>query len=167
MKYTATVDDSDFTIDIDHPGEVVVEGEALKVDLKAIDGQLYSLLLGDQSFELYVERSAGMYYVLINGDRYAVQVEDARLARLKAMSQAEHETHGSVTVLAPMPGLVVRLMVAPGDSVTEGQGVAILEAMKMENEIRTPRTGVVRAVHVQAGQTVNQGDALLLVGDAE
>lgn len=167
MKYTATVDDNDFTIDVDHPGEVVVDGEALKVDLKAIDGQLYSLLLGDRSFELYVERAAGEYFVLINGDRYAVQVQDARLARLKAMSQAEHETHGSATVLAPMPGLVVRLMVTPGDAVTEGQGVAILEAMKMENEIRAPRTGVVRAVHVQGGQTVNQGDALLVVGDAD
>jgi biotin carboxyl carrier protein len=167
MKYTATVDERDFTIDVDHPGEVVVDGTLERVDLKAIDGQLYSLLVGDHSYELIVERHQGVYYVLINGDRYPVTVEDARLAQLKAMGRAEHASHGTAVVLAPMPGLVVRLMVVAGDSVAEGQGVAILEAMKMENEIRAPRAGVVKALHVQAGRTVNQGDSLLVVGDAE
>jgi pyruvate carboxylase subunit B len=167
MKYTATVDDQDFTIDVDHPGEVVVDGEASAVDLRAIDGQLYSLLVGQESHEVYVEREAGVYYVLIEGDRYPVVVEDERLARLKAMSRAEHQSHGTAVVAAPMPGLVVRLTAAVGDSVAEGQGLVILEAMKMENEIRAPRAGIVRALHAVAGQTVNQGDQLLVIGDAE
>jgi biotin carboxyl carrier protein len=83
------------------------------------------------------------------------------------MGSQAHETHGTAVVLAPMPGLVMRVLVTPGEAVLEGQGVAILEAMKMENEIRAPRPGVVKAVHVMAGKAVNQGDALLVVGDAE
>ena len=167
MKYIATVDERDFTIDVDQPDEVVVDGEPVPVNLKAIDGQLYSLILGNQSHEVFVERREGIYYVLIAGDRYAVDVGDARLKQLKAMGSQPHEAHGTTVVMAPMPGLVMRVLVAPGEAVLEGQSVAILEAMKMENEIRAPRSGIVRALHVAAGKAVNQGDALLVVGDAE
>jgi biotin carboxyl carrier protein len=167
VKYIASVDERDFTIDVDHPGEVVVDGEDLAVDLKPIDGQLYSLLLGARSVEVYVERLEGVYYVLLDGDRYAVEVEDARLKTLKAMGRAEHETHGTATVLSPMPGLVVRVLVALGEAVAEGQGLVILEAMKMENEIRSPRGGQVKALHVAPGRTVNQGEALVVIGDAD
>jgi biotin carboxyl carrier protein len=168
MKYIATVDGRDFTIDVDRAGEAVVDGAALSVDLQPIDGQqLYSVLVDRASFDLHVERRAGVYYILIEGDRYAVDVEDARLKQLKAMGRQEHAVHGSATVAAPMPGLVVRVMVAVGDTVAENQGVAILEAMKMENEIRSPRAGVVKTVQAVAGNTVNQGDALLVVGDGD
>jgi biotin carboxyl carrier protein len=167
VKYIATVDSRDFTIDVDQAHEVVVDGATLPVNLKAIDGQLYSLLLGNRSHEVFVERSQGIYYVLIAGDRYAVDVEDAHLKHVKVVGSQAHETHGTTVVLAPMPGLVMRVLVTPGEAVLEGQGVVILEAMKMENEIRAPRTGVVQTVHVVGGKAVNQGDALLVVGDAE
>jgi biotin carboxyl carrier protein len=108
-----------------------------------------------------------MYYVLVAGDRYAVDVQDARLKQVKAMGSQPHESHGSMVVMAPMPGLVMRVLVQSGEAVLEGQPVAILEAMKMENEIRAPRPGLVKVVHVTAGKAVNQGDALLVVGDAE
>lgn len=167
MKYSASVDGRDFVIDLDHPGEITVDGEREEVNLRPIDGGLYSLLLGTGSFEVYVERREGTYYIIIEGDRYAVEVDDARIKQLRAMSRQEHEVHGTLSVLAPMPGLVVRVLVAAGEEVLEGQGVAILEAMKMENEIRSPRTGIVQTVLVHPGKTVNQGDALLVVGDAE
>ena len=167
MKYIATVDGRDFAIDVEEPGAVEVDDEALAVDLRPIDGQqLYSLLLGPKSYELYVERREGVYYILLDGDRYAVEVEDARLKQVKTMSRQEHEVHGQATVAAPMPGLVVRVLVAPGDAVAEGQGLAILEAMKMENEIRAPRPGVITSVQVEPGRAVNLGDVLMTVGDA-
>jgi len=167
VKYIASVDHHDFTIDVDRAGELTVDGAVERVDLRPIDGHLYSLLLGTQSYEVYVERREGTYYVIIQGDRYAVEVEDARLKQLKAMSRQEHAVHGTATVIAPMPGLVVRVMVEAGEEVMEGQGVAILEAMKMENEIRSPRAGIIQSVLVSGGKTVNQGDALVVVGDVE
>jgi biotin carboxyl carrier protein len=137
------------------------------VDLRRIDGQRFSLLLDSISYEIHVERHEGTYYVMLEGDRYAVEVADARLKHVREMGLQEHALHGLATVLAPMPGLVVRLLVTPGAEVVEGQGVAILEAMKMENEIRAPRAGVVKAVHVHGGMAVNQGDTLVVVGDAD
>jgi len=168
MKYIATVDGRDFTIDVDRPGEVVLDDQAHAVDLRSIDGnQLYSLILGNQSIELFVERREGRTFVLIAGDRYAVDVEDAHLKQLKAMGSQLHEEHGTVSVVAPMPGLVVRVMVEAGQAVAANQGLVLLEAMKMENEIRSPRDGVVKSVRAQPGATVSLGDLLVVVGAPE
>jgi len=167
MKYIATVESRDFVIDVDRPIEVTVDGADHGVSLRSIDGaHLYSLLLDNVSYELFVERREGIYYVLIGGDRYAVDVEQERIRRLKAMGGQRHEEHGTANVLAPMPGMVVKVMVEPGDSVTIEQGLVILEAMKMENEIRSPRPGVVKTVSVVPGATVNKDDPLVVVVEA-
>ena len=168
MKYVTTVDGTDFAVEIEHAGEVTLEGQPYAIDLRPIDNQyLYSLIIGHQSYDLFVERRSGQYLVLIEGDRYLVDVEDAHLKQLKAMGGQRHEEHGTVTVSAPMPGLVVKLLVAVGDRVEAGDGLVILEAMKMENELRSPRPGVIKSIQARAAQTVNLGDVLLVVGDEE
>jgi len=164
MKYVATVDGHDLTIDIDRAGEVVVDGAASTADLRVIAGtQLYSLILDNRSFEVFVERRGGVYHVMIGGDLFAVDVEDARLRQLKAMGGQAHAQDDTATVIAPMPGLVIKVLVEPGEAVSEDQGLLILEAMKMENEIRSPCAGVVRSLAARAGQTVNLGDVLAVV----
>ncbi len=168
MKYGASVNGREFTIDIDRAGEVTVDdvehGTVHAVDLRAIGGtQLYSLILDNHSYEVFVERRAGVYYVMIKGDLFAVDVEQARLRQLKAMGGQPHAEHDAGTITAPMPGLVVRVLVETGQAVEADQGLLILEAMKMENEIRSPRAGVVRSLSVVAGQTVNLGDLLTVV----
>ena len=166
MKYVATVNGRDLEIDLDHPGEIDVDGVRHAVDLRLVDGVgLYSLILDNASFEVFVERTQGLYTVLLNGDRYVVDVEDARLKYLKTMGGQQHEEHSQVQVNAPMPGMVVKVLVAAGDTVVRDQGLLILEAMKMENEIRSPRPGVVRSVHVEPGRTVVSGDVLATIGD--
>lgn len=164
MKYKATVDGTDFTLDVEGAGEIVVDGERYEVDLRTIDGvHLYSLIIDRRSYELHVDRNEGLYTVIVDGNRYPVDVGDARLKELIAMSQRISEDSGSATVDAPMPGLVVKVLVAVGDTVEEDQGLVILEAMKMENEIRSPVAGVVRQVGATAGQAVNLGDLLAVV----
>ncbi len=168
MTYAATVDGRDFVLEIDGSGSVTVDGESFDVDLRPIDDEnLYSLILDNESFELFVERRQGVYYVLVQGDQYAVEVEDARLKKLRDMSSEAKEASGAAVVTAPMPGLVVRVLVEPGERVTQDTGLLILEAMKMENEIRAPREGVVNAINVTDGQTVNPGETLAVIGDGQ
>jgi biotin carboxyl carrier protein len=168
MTYAATVDGKDFLLDIDGSGVVTVDGRGFAVDLRPIDDEhLYSLILDNESFELFVERREGVYYVLLEGDQYAVDVEDARLKQLRAMGDEGSEEDGAAVVVAPMPGLVVRVLVEPGQAVAEDQGLLILEAMKMENEIRTPRAGVVKVLNISDGQTVNPGETLAVVGEPD
>lgn len=164
MTYAATVEGKDFLIDVDRSGRVVVDEKAHEVDLRPIDDEhLYSLLLDNESYELFVERRRGVYYVLVRGDRYAVEVEDARLKQLRAVGEDAREESGASSVTAPMPGLVVRVLVEPGAEVALGDGLLILEAMKMENEIRSPRGGVVKVLNVADGQTVNPGEVLAVI----
>ncbi|MEO8083981.1 MAG: biotin/lipoyl-containing protein [Ardenticatenales bacterium] len=168
MKYKATVDQRDFTLDVDRPGELIVDGENVSVDLMSIDGEnLYSLLVDGVSYDLHVERREGLYTVIIEGDRYTVDVGDAHLKELIAMSRRGHEEHGGAVIKAPMPGLVVKVLVAPGDAVAADQPVAILEAMKMENELRNPAVGIVKQVNIVPGQTVNMDDVLIVVAPPE
>ncbi|MFQ5858160.1 MAG: biotin/lipoyl-containing protein, partial [Anaerolineae bacterium] len=139
MKYVATIDGQDFIIGIDRDGRVSVGDAAVDIDLESIDGRsLFSLILNGASYEVFVERHEDRYYVTIEGDRYEVQVEDERKKQLRELSGAKHEAAGELKISAPMPGLVVDVIVEEGQRVSAGDGVVILEAMKMENEIRTP-----------------------------
>lgn len=165
MKYIATIDSQDYTVDIDRDGRVTFEDTKVDLDLESIDGRsLFSLILNGTSYEVFVERREGRYFVTIAGDRYEVQVEDERMKRLRELGGAKHEEVGEVQITAPMPGLVVDVIVEEGQHLAAGDGVVILEAMKMENEIRTPRDGTVESIRVAAGQTVNQGDAMVEIG---
>ncbi|MBK6767995.1 MAG: acetyl-CoA carboxylase biotin carboxyl carrier protein subunit [Ardenticatenales bacterium] len=134
----------------------------------SIDGEnLYSLLVDGVSYDLHVERREGLYTVIIEGDRYVVDVGDAHLKELIAMSRRAHEEHGGAVIKAPMPGLVVKVLVAAGEPVAADQPVAILEAMKMENELRSPAAGTVKQVNIAPGQTVNMDDVLIIVAPPE
>ena len=164
MKYKATVDGTDFTIDVERHGEVVVDGVPRSVDLRPIDGgSMFSLIMDHRSYDLHVERRAGMTYVVVDGNRFAVDVGDARLKELIAMSRRTHDEASGAVVEAPMPGMVVKVMVAAGDVVAEDEGLLILEAMKMENEIRSPTAGVVERIAVEPGTAVNLGDVLVVI----
>lgn len=166
MGYIATVGGREMAIDVIHPGEIKVDGVSHRIDLQPIDDQyLYSLLLDGVSYEVFVERLAGVYYVTIAGDRFAVEVEDERLRRLRQVGQVSHDEQGVAIVTAPMPGQVVRVLAEPGSEVTADQPVVILEAMKMENEVRSPRAGVLQQVAVVPGQVVNADERLFIVGD--
>jgi len=165
MKYTAILDDRTFEIEIERGGEIVLDGQAHHVDLQCIDGaSLFSLLMDGRSYEVFVEQRDGKYYVLVEGEMHAIQVEDERLRRLAKLREKAPAPKGEVPIKAPMPGLVVAVPARVGEPVKTGEGVVILEAMKMENEIRAPRDGVVKAVRVAPGDAVNQGQVLAVIG---
>ena len=104
--------------------------------------------------------------VVVAGWRFELTVEDARLADLRARATSDPTSaahHGPTAVRAIIPGRVVSVAVTPGDPVTAGQRLLAVEAMKMENELRAPRDGVVERVEVSVGQTVELGDTLVVI----
>lgn len=137
-----------------------VDSRECVADVEQVEPGVYSILLGRRSFEVKIEEGDRRYFVAVNGHRYEILVQDPRrLAR-----QANRlEAAGPQMLTAPMPGKVVRVMVEAGQPVAAGQGLVVVEAMKMQNEIKAPKAGSVRALHVDEGGSVGAGDALVEV----
>lgn len=168
MKYITYVDDQEFTIVIDRDDQIMVNDQVYHVDFQQlVEGGMLSLLLNNRSLEAIVEERDEAWEVLLRGELYSVQVQDERAFRLAKARGTAAETHGEVIIKSPMPGLIVAIPVEPGQEVKKGDQVIILESMKMENELRSPRDGVVLRVHVVQGASVEKDQALVTIGDGE
>ncbi len=163
MKYFARIGANEYEVEITQD-EILLEGEPISVNLEQSGmTELYSMLFDGASHELLIESERFNYNVTLYGDQFAVQIEDERSRRLNAGRQAPADQSGGASVNAPIPGLVVKVLVEEGAEVTEGQSLVILEAMKMENEIRSLRDGVVTKINVTPGQRVEQNAPLILL----
>jgi len=139
-----------------------LDGQALEADAVEVAPGIYSILIAGSSFEAQVESGANGLTVSIAGNRIAVRVVDPRQWQGRRGGSVEAE--GRQQIVAPMPGKVVRLLVEQGAKVEAGQGILVVEAMKMQNEIRSPKTGTVERLLVIEGQAVNAGEAVAVVG---
>lgn len=138
---------------------VHVDGVRHVVDAHKLEGDFYSLLTAGRSYEVSVEARGDAYEVRHGAAEVLVRLTDpGRRARDRAASG-----EGSGEVVTLMPGKVVRVLVAEGDAVEAGQGVAVIEAMKMENEITSVKAGRVTKLLVEPGQSVEGGAVLLVV----
>jgi biotin carboxyl carrier protein len=137
--------------------EVTVDGRRHEIDWVE-DGAFTSLLVAGRSFDVGIERREDGYRVSFDGQAHDVQLQAAGLA-----GAAARHAPGPSRVVAPMPGKIVRLLVGEGDAVAPGQGLVVMEAMKMENELRATRGGTVRELRVAEGQAVETGALLVLV----
>ena len=164
MKYTALINDKAYTIEIGTNNTVLINGDAHTVDFRNIDGTtLYSLLMDNASWEILAERTGDEYRVLIDGELHVVEVQDERTRKLAKAEAKIGAFTGEFAIKAPMPGLVRGVTVNVGDSVAAKQGIVILEAMKMQNDLRAPRAGVVKEIRVKDGDKVDQGQVLVIV----
>ncbi|MBN9616913.1 MAG: hypothetical protein BGO25_04890 [Acidobacteriales bacterium 59-55] len=139
------------------PMECVVDGRAISVDARMLEPGVLSLIVEGRQYRCILDGDA----VLIGGRRFAFERNDPR--SLQGRRGTGAGTAGPRPVKAPMPGRVVRLLVAAGDEVAEQQGIVVIEAMKMQNELRSPKAGKVVRVAVKAGDTVASGDVLAVV----
>lgn len=141
---------------------VTVDGQSHDVDV-ARNGRSWSLLLGTRSYEvLFVEQPAGGLVVHVNGQPVPVSRGGAgRRGKGAVGSAAAHD--GPQRIVAPMPGRVVKLLVKAGDAVAARQGLVVVEAMKMENELRSPKRGQVTEVRVTEGMSVDANAVLVVV----
>lgn len=122
---------------------------------------VYSVLLDGRSYEARVEETLSALAVVIDGYRFEIEVRDPRrFGRVSGGAGGE----GVQSVVAPMPGKVVRVLVGAGDAVEAGQGLLVVEAMKMQNEMKAARTGKVLRIHAREGDTVTAGEVLATIG---
>ena len=161
MKYIAEIDGLEFPLEIIDEHHVRFGEEIIEVDLASISGQsLYSLLVNGESYEGYIFPGEDPWQVLLLGQFYSVQVLDERERRLRT-SSSEAATSGEYTLKAPMPGLIVSVQVEEGQQVEKGHNLIILESMKMQNELRSPRSGKVSRLRVKSGDSVDLKQILL------
>jgi acetyl/propionyl-CoA carboxylase alpha subunit len=162
MRYHVTLAGRTVEVEL-APDGVRVDGRAVAADLEAVpDGPVRSLLLDGASHRV-VARSLehGRWDLQLRGRRFGVEVLDERTRQIRAMIGSAGAASGPKPVRAPMPGLVVRVEVAVGDLVQPGQGLVIVEAMKMENELRAETAGRVTAVRIAAGEAVERDQVLI------
>jgi biotin carboxyl carrier protein len=138
-----------------------LDGQRLEADAAEVSGGIYSILINGKSFEVRVEALGAELRAITGGQEFTVVIQDEREWRRNRGGSVEAE--GRQQVLAPMPGKIVRVLVSAGDSVRAGQGLLVVEAMKMQNEIRAPKSGTIDRVRVVEGQTVNAGEVVAIV----
>ncbi len=164
MKYIVTVDGHEYIVEVLDEKNISVDGKIYEIDFQSVQDQpVYSLLMEGISYEAYVNEDDGNWEVLLRGDLYTAQVEDEREKRLKAAAGAGVAATGEFHLKAPLPGLIVNVPVEEGQMVAKGDVLVILESMKMQNELRSPKEGRVARVRVRSGDSVEQKETLLSV----
>lgn len=139
-----------------------VDGRSFSLDVATVeDLALYSVLLDGASYEVVVDEREGNYYALVRGKVYRVKATDASDRR--ASRRASEAPVGPCVIRAPLCGLVVEVTAATGQAVQADQVLVVLESMKMENEVLSPRAGVVKELRVRPGSVVREGDVLSIV----
>jgi len=160
MRYGATIAGETVEVDINRRASNVVEAQIgdrkYVLEARALQPGFYWLNWENRSIEVVVTEKNGGYLVMIDGRQVLVELGDFRTA----LRQAHQGQQGTAQVRAPMPGKVIRVLLKDGDSVQANQGILVMEAMKMQNEIKSPKNGTVKRIGVTAGSAVNSGDLL-------
>lgn len=141
--------------------ECKLDGNPVHIDAVIPRRDVLSLLVDGHAYEIKREQTAADLHMWVGSSRFAVELRDPR--SLRSRQKAGGDEAGPKKIVAPMPGRVVRLLVAEGSEVEAGQGIIVVEAMKMQNEIKAPKKGVVQKILANPGAAVNPGDVLAIV----
>lgn len=131
------------------------------IDWRRPQPGIYSLLIDNASYEVFIEEEPDHFVVKLKKRTYRVHAADLR--RHRAADDEPGATDGLVRITAPIPGHVARVLVRPGQQIGRGDAIVVVEAMKMENELRSPRDGIVGVVEVEEGQAVDRGALLATI----
>jgi biotin carboxyl carrier protein len=161
MIYEVTVAGKAHRVELQRSGEnwlCKLDGLDIPLDAVSTREGVLSILIGGRSYEVKHESTAAESNIVVAGVRVPVQVRDPRA--LRSRRRGESGSDGPRKIVAPMPGKVVRILAPAGTPVEHGQGVIVIEAMKMQNELKSPKKGTVRKVNVVEGAAVEAGQAL-------
>ena len=163
MKYVVDVNGERHVVVLD-AGNAGIDGVALPVQVAAIEGTpVHVVRVGSEVHRLVVRAGnrRGMYTIWVGGFRHEIDALDERTRAIQDLATASSGPRGPAPLVAPMPGLIVRIAVSVGDRVEAGASLVVMEAMKMENELRASAGGTVKIVHFSPGQAVEKGNVLV------
>ena len=163
MKYYVRVGDEELEVVLDGD-EMTIDATSAHAHLADVEGTPVRMLtVGDEVHRIVVRRGSvrGRYTIWVDGFRHEVEALDERMRAIRELAGASSAPAGPSPLIAPMPGMIVRVNVQAGDVVHPGQGLVVMEAMKMENELRASAAGTVKAVHVSPGKAVEKGTVLV------
>lgn len=164
MKYVVQLNDERKEVTLGSEGVCYEDASAERAELSDIEGSPIRMMkIGTRVYRVVVQRrqGRGRYTLWIDGYRFEAEALDERTRAIRDLSAATAGPVGPAPVRAPMPGLIVRVNVKVGDEVQAGQGLVVMEAMKMENELRATAAGTVRSVEVSPGTAVEKGALLV------
>jgi biotin carboxyl carrier protein len=162
-KVISSFGSKQFRWSFEDDGSISLDGNTYQTDLQKISPERYSLLLNGSSYQAIINRNGFIYTVIMNSKNYRIEVESStkKADNLHAGTAQIH--HSNIELRSPMPGMVVRCEVKEGTRIRVGDGLLILEAMKMENEIRATRNGTIKKILVRERQVVDKGELLLII----
>ena len=165
MNYLVEINNKTFDIVIDSSdGQYVAihKGRELPVKLQRIGlSNIYSFVINNDSFDFDINHQSNGYYVLHNGSTYHCKVADKKLAEIKGLLGVQDTVEKAIELRSPMPGLIVEVRGKKGDVVKAGQGIIVVEAMKMENELQVQHDCKVKFVRVKEREAVDQNQVLV------
>jgi len=163
MTYDITIDGKSYRLELEQSEghwTCRVDGRDVEVDAVLARPNVLSLRIGNKAYEVKCERVGGDTHIWVGSRRFAAEVRDPRSLRSRVRAA---DDQGPKKLTAPMPGKVVRILVSQGAEVEAGAGVLVVEAMKMQNEVKSPKKGTIQKILVTEGAAVNAGDVLAIV----
>jgi len=163
MTYDITIDGKPYRLELEQAEghwTCRVDGRDVEVDAVLARPNVLSLRIGNKAYEVKCERVGGDTHIWVGSRRFAAEVRDPRSLRSRVRAA---DDQGPKKLTAPMPGKVVRILVSQGAEVEAGAGVLVVEAMKMQNEVKSPKKGTIQKILVTEGAAVNAGDVLAIV----
>jgi biotin carboxyl carrier protein len=164
MKYVTMLEGREYIVEIIDDHHVSVDGEIYLIDFTQVgDQQVYSLLVNGMSVDSNVYPNEDVWQVIFQGNLFSATVEDEREKRLRAALGGRVAAHEDFHLKAPMPGMVISVPVQEGQMINKGDVLAVLESMKMQNELRSPRDGKVTRLRIKPGDRVEHKETMLSV----
>ncbi len=165
--YQAIIHEKEFSIKIDGPDSISIDGTELECSFTRLRDNIFLMSYHNCFYEVYIPKFGlnangnDMVSIFINGQRYGVQLEDERRRLVKKFGFIKSKENTHSILHAPMPGLITKIFVHQDEEVKEGQRLILLEAMKMENELRAQRKGIVKSILIHERETVEKNAALI------
>ena len=174
MKLIGILDSKEYEIVVENSDQphlfyVSLDGRSYTLDAHAMASEIVTVLIDNRSYDVDLDRLNmnnaldGRMAVRVRGRVIDLEMLDERRKKMKDAQATHFSESGFVRILSPMPGKIVRVLVSESEKVTEGQGLVVVEAMKMENELKSPKNGVVKEVFAKAGDPVDSGALLVTI----
>ncbi|MFQ5825126.1 MAG: acetyl-CoA carboxylase biotin carboxyl carrier protein subunit [bacterium] len=167
MKLFAKTSNKEYEVELNGSAEnlsILLNGKVKKADFKCTgETNFFSLIVDNHSYQLYIVPKSNGYEVYLDGAKYFIELEDERSRLLRSLIKTDEKPKGQKEIIAPMPGLIVKIEVEEGQEIKKGDGLIIIEAMKMENEIRANADGMVKKVFIKEKDSVDKDAVLMLI----